>query len=145
MHKLVAISVFVMLPHLCAAQVPAVLGKCIVANITPEDRQDLARWVFTSMASYPEIEPLTSTHTQATETVARKIGILFTRIMRDTCAKEVQEAARVGEQPVVRSAISFFTQLGVQQLMSNKDVLVTLSSFAQFADKEGIDRATRTK
>jgi hypothetical protein len=33
----------------------------------------------------------------------------------------------------------------VQELMVNRDVLATLSSFSRFADREGIDRAARVK
>jgi len=135
----------VMSPLPCSAQVPAVLGKCIVANVTAIDRQDLARWVFLSMATHPEVKQFSNARAEAAEAAARKVGALFTRTMRDECAKEVQEAARTNGPPVVPSAINFFTQLGVQELMVNRDVLATLSSFSQFADKEGIDRAARAR
>jgi hypothetical protein len=65
--------------------------------------------------------------------------------MTDVCAKEMQEAARSGGPPVVPSAIQFLTQIGVQELMTNRDVLGTLSAFSQFADKERIDRASRQR
>lgn len=145
MRHLAIVLAVAMSPLLCKAQVPAVLGKCIVANITTSDRHDLARWVFLSMAAHPEVKQFSTARAEATEAAARKVGALFTRTMRDECAKEVQEAARAEGPPVVPSAINFFTQLGVQELMVNHDVLANLSSFSQFADKEGIDRAARAK
>jgi len=145
MRKLAIVSAIAMSPLLCNAQVPVALGKCIVANITASDRQDLARWVFLSMAAHPEARKFSNTRAEDAEAAARKVGVLFTREMRDECAKEVQEAARTDRPPVVPSAINFFTQLGVQELMTNRDVLATLSSFSQFADKEGIDRTARVK
>jgi hypothetical protein len=145
MRHLGIVSAIVMSPLLCNAQVPAVLGKCIVANITASDRQDLARWVFLSMAAHPEVKQFSNARAEAADVAARKVGALFTRTMRDECAKEVQEAARTKGPPVVPSAINFFTQLGVQELMTNRDVLSTLSSFSQFADREGIDRTARVK
>jgi hypothetical protein len=145
MRHLGIVSAIVMSPLLCNAQVPAVLGKCIVANITASDRQDLARWVFFSMAAHPEVKQFSNARAEAADVAARKVGALFTRTMRDECAKEVQEAARTKGPPVVPSAINFFTQLGVQELMTNRDVLSTLSSFSQFADREGIDRTARVK
>lgn len=135
----------VMSPLLSNAQVPAVLGKCIVANITASDRQDVARWVFLSMAAHPEVKQFSIARAEAAEAAARKVGALFTRTMRDECAREVQEAARTEGRPVVPSAINFFTQLGVQELMTNRDVLANLSSFSQFADRDGIDRTARVK
>lgn len=132
-------------PVLCSAQVSAMLGKCIVARVTPNDRQDLARWVFLSMAAHPEVKVFSGASADSAEAAARKIGVLFTRIMRDECAMEVQEAARSSGPPVVPSAIQFFTQLGVQELMTNREVLATLSAFGQFADREDIDRAARVK
>jgi hypothetical protein len=145
MRHLAIISAVVMSPLLCHAQVPAVLGKCIVANITASDRQDLARWAFLSMAAHPEVKQFSNARAEATEAAARKVGALFTRTMRDDCAKEVQAVARAEGPPVVPAAINFFTQLGVQELMGNRDVLATLSSFSQFADREGIDRTARAK
>ena len=145
LRHLTIVLAIAMAPLFCHAQAPAVLGKCIVESITPNDRQDLARWVFLSMAAHPEVKQFSVARAEAAEAVARKVGVLFTRTMRDVCAKEVQEAARLDGPPVVSSAINFFAQLGVQELMVNKDVLATLSAFSQFADREGIDRATRVK
>jgi hypothetical protein len=145
MRNLAIVTAVVMTPLLCNAQVPAVLGKCIVANISAGDRQDLARWVFLSMAASPDVKQFSNAQPEAAEATARKVGALFTRTMRDVCAKEVQEAAQADGPPVVPSAISFFTQLGVQELMVNRNVLGTLSTFSQFADKEGIDRVARRK
>jgi len=132
-------------PALSQAQAPAVLGQCIVANLSASDRQDLARWVFLSMAVHPEVRQFSVEGTEPAQAAARKVGALVTRLLRDRCAKEVNEAARAGGAPVVPSAINFFTQIGVQELMINKDVLAALGSFSQFADKEGIDRAARAK
>jgi hypothetical protein len=145
MRQLALASVLAILTPPTFAQVPVVLGKCIVENISPSDRQDIARWVFASMAVHPEVKQLSAENAQATQDAVRKMGALFTRVLRDTCPSEVQEAARVGGPPVVSSAINFFTQIGIQELMTNKAVHATHASFAQYADKEGIDRAARTK
>ena len=132
-------------PAFCLAQAPAVLGKCIVANISARDRSDLARWVFLSMAAHPEARQFSSVRAESREDASRAVGVLFTRLMADVCAKEVREAAGAGGPGVVPSAIQFLTQIGVQELMTNQDVLGTLSAFSQFADKERIDRASRQK
>ena len=91
------------------------------------------------------MKQLSAENTPATEDAARKMGALFTRLLRDTCPSEVSEAAAAGGPPVVSSAINFFTQIGIQELMTNKAVLATHSSFGQYADKEGIDRTARKK
>ena len=145
MRHLALAAALAALPVLAPAQVPAVLGKCIVANLSPGDRQDIARWVFLSMAVHPDVRQLSAENTKATEEAARKMGALFTRTLRDMCSTEVGEAAGTGGTPVVASAINFFTQLGIQELMTNKDVLATHSSFGRYADQVGIDRAARTR
>lgn len=132
-------------PLLCQAQVPEALGRCLVANIAPADRADLAQWVFLSMAVNPDVSRFAGADSEAVDAVARKVGALFTRTMRDDCAKEVEEAARAPGPPVVKSAINFFSQLGVQELMVNREVLARLFRFSNFADREGIDRAAHPK
>ena len=145
MRRIILALVLVLAPMLCLAQAPAVLGKCIVQNLSGKDRSDLARWVFLSMAVHPETRQFSNAGAQSREDVSRAVGVLFTRLMTDVCAKEMQEAARAGGPPVVPSAIQFLTQIGVQELMTNRDVLGTLSTFSQFADREAIDRASRQR
>jgi hypothetical protein len=132
-------------PVFCLAQAPAALGKCIVANISGQDRSDLARWVFLSMAAHPETRRFSNVDAESREGVSRAVGVLFTRLMTAVCAQEMQEAAQAGGPAVVPSAIQFLTQIGVQELMTNKDVLGTLSAFSQYADRERIDRASRQR
>ena len=137
--------VLALLPTLSYAQVPAVLGKCIVANLSSGDRQLVARWVFLSMAVRPDVKRLSLENTQVTQETAQRMGALFTRTLRDLCPNEVREAAGAGGPPVVTSTINFFTQLGIQELMTNRSVLATHSSFGQYADKESIDRIAGSK
>jgi hypothetical protein len=128
-------------PLFCHAQAPAVLGKCIVENVSGKERKDLARWVFLAMAAHPETKQFSSAPPAASEDAARAIGILFTRLLTEVCVKEAQEAAQGGGPPVVPSTIQFLAQIGVQELMTDKATLATLSTFSQFADRERIDRA----
>ena len=145
MRRVLLAAALLVSPLACLAQAPAVLGKCFVDNISGLDRRDLARWVFLSMAAHPDTRPFSNVPAQSREDASRAVGVLFTRLMTDTCAKELQEATRAGGPPIVPSAIQFLTQIGVQELMTNKDVLGSLSAFGQFADKERIDRAARQR
>jgi hypothetical protein len=132
-------------PLFCEAQAPAVLGKCIVGSLSAKDRSDLARWVFLSMSTHPDMRQFSNASAESREDTSRAVGVLFTRLMTRDCAGEMQEAARAGAPPVVPSAIQFLTQIGVQELMTSRDVLNTLSSFSRFADKERIDGASRRR
>ena len=146
MRHIALASALAILTPLASAQVPAVLGTCIVTHLSPDDRQDIARWVYLSMSVHPGVRRLSTESTKATEeAAAQKMGALFTRTLRDMCPRELREAAGAGGPPIVSSAINFFTQLGVQELMTNKEVLAVHSSFSQYADREGIDRIVRTK
>jgi len=97
------------------------------------------------MSVDPDVKELSAGNAEATQDAARKIGVLFTRLMRDSCPTEVREAAGTGGPPVISSAINFLTQIGIQELMTNRAVLATHYSFSQYADKEGIDRILGTK
>lgn len=88
---------------------------------------------------------MSAENAHATQDAARKIGVLFTRLLRDTCPNEARQAAAAGGPPIVSSSINFFTQIGIQELMTNKAVLATHSSFGQYADKDGIDHVVGAK
>lgn len=142
MRHLALIAIITLVPTVCPAQVPEALGKCIVGSLSPADRQDLARWVFLSMAAHPAVRPAAADVAAGIDDTARKVGALFTRTMRDTCAAQAKAANDAGGTPVIKSAIGFFTQLGVQELMIHKDVLAAHAAFTKFADREAIERAT---
>ena len=133
------------LPLYSYAQAPAALGKCIVDHLSAQDRSDLARWVFVSMAAHPGEAQLSNVSAASREEASRAVGVLFTRLMADACSKEVQEAARDAAAPVVPSAIQFLTQIGVQELMTSREVLGSLSAFSRFADRERIDSLSRQR
>lgn len=145
MRRLALTIALIILTPFAYAQVPAVLGKCIVGTLSASDRQDIARWVFGSMSFHPEVKQLSAENAKATQEAAQKVGAIFTRVLRDTCSTEVREAANAGGPPVVLSAINFFTQIGIQELMTNKAVLTIHSSFSKYADREGIDRIIQTR
>jgi hypothetical protein len=100
-------------PLFCDAQAPAALGKCIVENLSHQDRADLARWVFLSMAVHPGVAQLSNAPAESREQAHRAIGDLFTRLMTEACSKELREAGRAGGRPVIPAAIQFLTQIGV--------------------------------
>jgi hypothetical protein len=129
-------------PLFCKAQARAVLSKCIVQNLSPADRTELARWVFLSMSEHRVMRQFSNVSAESRENTSRAIGVLFTRLMADVCVNEVQEVAQAGGPPVVPSAVQFLTQIGVQELMTSREVIGSLSSFSRFADKVRIDRAS---
>jgi hypothetical protein len=138
----IALALLLALHFAAHAQAPAALGRCIVEHLDDKDRGDLAQWVFVSMAAHPQASRISSVRGEDAERASQAVGALVTRLMTGACATQLHDAAAAGGPPVIPSAVQFLTQIGVQELMTNRDVLRRLSGFSRFADRERIDRLT---
>lgn len=111
------------------------LAKCLADNTTGKDRKDLARWIFVAMASHPEIRDLASASEEAADQASRSMGALVTRLLAESCPREVQAVAR-GEGPMaMRRAFETLGQLAMMELTSNKDVAASITKFERYVDR----------
>ncbi len=127
----------------CLAAVPVVhagpaadeLAKCFGDNTSGKDRKDLARWIFLAMAAHPEMRDLTKfPESVATESSAN-LGKLFTRLIAESCPKQVQTLIRAEGGQALKVGFEFLGRLAMQELMSNPDVNVAVSGFEPYVDR----------
>lgn len=129
----------------CLAQTDP-LAKCLADSTTGRERKDLARWMFLSLSSHPELRQLSAADANVVDLSDRAMGALVTRLLTDACASEVQAAARSGDatEPMKR-AFESLGQLAVMELMVNKDVSAAVSRFGRYADQKKIESLMRAK
>src|ERR1700752_2421579 len=74
------------------------LTNCLADNTTGRDRKDLARWIFLSIAAHPEIKQYTSANVSAAvDQSARTMAALVTRLLTESCTKEIKAAGDLGK------------------------------------------------
>lgn len=121
------------------------LGQCLGDNTSGKDRKDLAKWIFFSMAAHPEISLVAPVPAEPALNSQQVAGLLFTRLMGVSCAKEMRATLTEGGSAGVHIAFEFLGKIAMQELMSNPEVNAAMSGFERFLDAKQIERAMRAE
>ena len=115
------------------------LAACLADSTTGKDRKDMARWVFTVMASHPDMKTLSVVKPSDREEMDKKLAALFTKLMTETCPVQARAAMEKEGAAAFQGAFSVFGQLAMQELMSNPAVNASITEFTKYLDKAKID------
>lgn len=134
------LSLCVSLPALAGPDAAA-LTSCLTDNTSGKDRKDLAKWVFAAMSTHPEIRAFANVSDKVRDQTSNTMGVLVTRLLSVSCAKETQAAIRNEGQPAMQAAFRALGGLAMQELMSNPEVTASFSSFEKYLDRKKIESA----
>jgi len=140
MIRCVALAFSLLISFSAVAQSPGdLVGKCLADNTTGKDRKELAAWIFVAMAAHPELRDLATTSPGAGDKTARAMGALVTRLLTESCAKEVQALARAESSDAVTKAFETLGRLAMLELTSNAEVATSATAFERYVDKAKIN------
>jgi hypothetical protein len=131
-------------PAFCGVYTDAV-SRCLANSTTGKDRTDLARWIFAGMAQHPEMSDMATLSLEKRETVNRTAGALYTRLMTESCKKELREAIQNEGEEAVKSSFEFLGKLAMQELLTNPQVGAAFRGVDRYADTEKIRSALQGK
>jgi hypothetical protein len=120
-------------------------ARCIADSTTGRDRKDLARWLFVAMGAHPEMRAIASIAPTANEDASRAAGLMFTRLVTETCPKEARAAVQVAGPTAFQSAFTVLGQLAMQELMTDKDVAAGMSAIERHIDAAKVQAVLSTK
>ena len=120
------------------------LGNCLKDNTSGKDRKDLARWIFVSMSTHPEIRSMASI-TEAARTETNKgMADLVTRLLTVNCAAQTRAAGQEGPNSMLASFKSL-GEVAMMELTSNPAVAESISAYVQFVDKKKVEAVLGSK
>ena len=143
MYRILAITLLFASPLVIQAQTPTeTLSGCFADNTSGKDRKAFARWIFLAIAAHPEIKQYTSaTAAQAAEDANKTLAAIFTRLITDSCAKEVKATPEEAR----KEAFKTLGALAIQELASNPDVAEAMGAFSKYLDKNAINGVLEAK
>jgi len=142
--RVLALSMALIGPSVLADSSIGSLGNCLVDHLTGKERKNLAKWIFLSMAAHPEIKSFSNASPKDIDESDRYVGSLITRLLTDDCPSELKKASSSGPL-AARKAFELVGQVAMQELMTNQDVMKSISNYAQYADREKISRILNEK
>jgi hypothetical protein len=142
---LAALSAALVAGQACAQTPVETLGSCLADNTSGKDRKELARWLFAAMTAHPEMKSLSSATPQDIDSASRSAGALFTRLMTESCSKEVRSAVQSGGTAAITAGFQVLGQLAMQELTTNPQVGAAMGVIDQYIDRAKVDAALQAK
>lgn len=143
--KLIILSASMLLTIPAVAATPAnELGGCLVDALNGKERKNLAKWIFFSIAAHPEIKTFANVTAQDIKASDEFVGKLVTRLLTVNCPDDLRKA-NASDPMAVQKAFELVGQVAMQELMANQDVLKAITNYANYADKEKINKTLSGK
>jgi len=122
----------------------AVLATCLIDNLSGKERKGLAKWIFFSIGSHPEIKSYSRAKPADIEKSDKFVGKLITRLLTVDCPEKLR-TAYTSDPLAVKKAFGLVGRVAMQELMTNQEVMRTLTNYGNYADKDKINKLLGTK
>lgn len=119
-----------------AGQATEDLSTCLVDNTTGKDKKLLAKWIFTVMASHPDIKPLSNINQEKKEELDKSMANLFTKLITKNCLSQTQLTLEKEGTEGLKNSFSVFGKLAMQELMSHSIINTSISNFTKHIDQK---------
>ena len=114
------------------------LGTCLVDSLDGKERKQLAKWIYFAIAAHPEMASFSNVTADDRQATDEYVGDLVTRLLVDDCP-DAFKAAQGSDPLALQKSFEFVGQVAMQELITNQDVVVAISSYANYADQERIN------
>lgn len=121
-----------------------VFARCMVDNLNGKERTNLSKWIFFSIAAHPEIKSYSSVGQKEIKVSDEYVGKLITRLLTSDCPNELKRAHK-SDPMAVQTAFGLVGKVAMQELMTNQDVMKALTNYAQYADKDKLNKLLSEK
>jgi hypothetical protein len=110
------------------------ITQCITDATSGKDRKDLAKWVFTSMSTHPEIAAFNKIDAKILLDTEKKAGEIYNRLFTVDCKNQINSAIQNHKPQAVQVAFEELGKLSMQELMTNQNVMDAFSAPAKYID-----------
>lgn len=112
------------------------LSRCLVESTTPNDRVDLARWIFSVMLLHPGVSDMAATTTPQRDEINRRTARHFERLLVDDCRTQAKNAMQYEGGNAMQNSFEVLGKVAMQELMNQPEVMEGIRAFAKFLDME---------
>ena len=115
------------------------LAGCLVDSLNGKERKMLAKWIFLSMSSHPDIKPYANATEEDIDGSDRFVGELITRLLTENCPEQLKAAIKVNPQAIEKS-FELVGQVAMQELMNNQETVQALTKYVQYTDQQKLKK-----
>jgi len=114
------------------------LGSCLADSLNGKERKLLVKWIYYSIATHPELEANSDITEADREDSDRATGSLITRLFVQDCPSEAK-VAHNSDPNAIRQAFEFVGKVAMQEIMTNQNVMSSISNYIKYADQNKIN------
>ena len=116
------------------------LAKCLVRSTTDADKIYLMRWLFASMSVHPAVRSIAAVSDAERAELNKNAAKLFERLITETCVTQTQEAVKYEGPATLQSSFEVLGSVAGRGLMSDPGVSKSMAEFANYLDKQKLER-----
>lgn len=137
-------SITVVLISVCA---PAMAGEyqdklstCLAQSATQDDKDALVRWIFVAMSAHPLTEDLAKIPVDQRESITRKGGAVFEKLMTESCGAETIGTIKYEGTEAFGLAFEVLGSSAMEGLMSHPNVDKVIAELASYVDESKLEK-----
>lgn len=111
------------------------LAKCLVSATTEQDKTALIRWIFSVSALHPDVSTIANIDADQRDSMNRTAGMLFNRLLLESCRKQTQEAVRYEGPAALQLSFTVLGQVAMGSLMANPAVAQGFGALGKYMDE----------
>lgn len=98
------------------------LAICLVKSATDADKTVLMRWIFSAMASHPNVGDLGNISNAQGDKHNKEVADLFTTLVTDRCRVETKDAVKYEGENAISASFEVLGKVAMQGLMEDPAV-----------------------
>jgi hypothetical protein len=114
------------------------LGRCMLRSTSKEDRAQMIRWVFTTAALHPNVEPLARVSGEQRQSAARSMAGLVEQLAMQTCRAELVQAVRSEGPGALEASLQQVGRVAAQELFAEPRVMAGAMEVTRYLDQRKI-------
>jgi hypothetical protein len=118
------------------------MAKCLVNSTSPEDRTVLVKWIFSVISLHPDLTAMSSLSAKQREDISRAAGMLFQRLLLDSCRSQTQQALQNEGPQTIQYAFQVLGQAATRGLFTDPHVMEGTKDLSKYVDEEKLKALT---
>ncbi len=121
------------------------LAICLVKSATDADKIVLMRWIFSAMASHPNVRDLGNVSSAQGDRHNKDVAELFTTLVTDRCRAETTDAVKYEGENAISASFEVLGKVAMQGLMEEPAVSTYMGGVDSNLDAEKLREVFGTK
>ncbi len=135
---LAAVAALLLSPYAVAGPQADELGHCMVRSTSKEDRALMVRWIFTTAALHPNVEPLARVSGAQRQEASRSMAGLVEQLAMQTCRAELVQAVRAEGPGALETSLQLVGRVAGQELFAEPRVMSGAMEVTRYLDQRKI-------